>query len=144
MSVQAMVLNLLGTLRRRYGLTYLFISHDLSVVRRFCDRVAIMYLGRVVELATAAEVFARPRHPYTRALLAASPSLSPEARPPAPIPAGEPPSAARLPPGCAFSPRCPHAQAPCRRTDPALAPDGRGETACLRWREIAADTMLPA
>jgi oligopeptide/dipeptide ABC transporter ATP-binding protein len=147
MSVQAMVLNLLTELRRRYGLTYVFISHDLSVVRRFCDRVAIMYLGRVVELASAAEVFARPRHPYTRALLAASPSLSPAARPRAPVPAGEPPSAARLPPGCAFSPRCPHAMPACRETDPALEPDGRGENACLRWREIAAAddaSMLPA
>ena len=137
MSVQAMVLNLLAELRQRYGLTYLFISHDLSVVRRFCDRVAIMYLGRVVELASAAEVFAHPRHPYTRALLAASPSLAPEERPRAPVPPGEPPSAARLPPGCAFSPRCPHAQPRCREVDPALEPDGRGENACLRWREIA-------
>jgi oligopeptide/dipeptide ABC transporter ATP-binding protein len=147
MSVQAMVLSLLAALRRRYGLTYVFISHDLSVVRRFCDRVAIMYLGRVVELASAGEVFARPRHPYTRALLAASPSLSPEARLRAPVPTGEPPSAARLPPGCAFSPRCPHAQPRCREVDPALEPDGRGENACLRWREIAAAddaAMLPA
>jgi oligopeptide/dipeptide ABC transporter ATP-binding protein len=137
MSVQAMVLNLLAGLRRRYGLTYVFISHDLSVVRRFCDRVAIMYLGRVVELAATAEVFARPRHPYTRALLAASPSLAPEGRVRAPVPPGEPPSAARLPAGCAFSPRCPHAKEACRAADPALEPDGRGETACLRWREVA-------
>ena len=75
MSVQSTVLNLLLELRERFGLTYLFISHDLSVVRRFCDRVAIMYLGRIVELASAAEIFAAPRHPYTRALLDAVPRL---------------------------------------------------------------------
>src|SRR4051794_24633937 len=93
MSVQATVLNLLLELRQRFGLTYLFISHDLSVVRRFCDLVAIMYLGHIVELAPAAEIFATPRHPYTRALLDAVPRLDGgEGVPRLPLP-GEPPSA---------------------------------------------------
>ncbi|SDB47353.1 oligopeptide/dipeptide ABC transporter ATP-binding protein [Belnapia rosea] len=130
MSVQAMVLTLLRDLRVRYGLTYLFISHDLSVVRRFCDRVAIMYLGRVVELAPAAEVFAAPRHPYTRSLLEAAPRLTGRRAAEAAPLAGEPPSAARLPPGCAFAPRCARSSATCRAEDPALAPLGGAEVAC--------------
>src|SRR5205807_2752256 len=92
MSVQATVLNLLLELRRRFGLTYLFISHDLSVVRRFCDRVAIMYLGRIVELASTAEIFAAPRHPYTRALLEAVPRLDATEKRRAATIEGEPPN----------------------------------------------------
>src|SRR6195256_5122147 len=110
MSVQATVLNLLLQLRERFALTYLFISHDLSVVRRFCDRVAIMYLGRIVELAPTAEIFAAPRHPYTRALLEAVPRLEPAPLFRASRLNGEPPSAVRLPPGCGFAARCPHAE----------------------------------
>jgi oligopeptide/dipeptide ABC transporter ATP-binding protein len=137
MSVQATVLNLLLDLQRQFGLTYLFISHDLSVVRRLCDRVAIMYLGRVVETAPAAEIFAAPRHPYTRSLLAAAPSLHPEGRPVAPPLPGEPPSAARLPPGCAFAPRCAHAEPACTTTDPALEAIAPGHAvACRRWEVV--------
>lgn len=130
------MLDLLLQLRERFGLTYLFISHDLSVVKRFCDRVAIMYLGRIVELAPTEKIFAAPRHPYTKALLEAVPRLEPNAgRRPLPL-IGEPPSAARLPPGCVFSSRCPHAEPACRESQPGLN-DGDGHAvACWRWRDI--------
>ena len=136
MSVQSTVLNLLLELRQRFGLTYLFISHDLSVVKRFCDRVAIMYLGRIVELAPAAEIFAAPRHPYTRALLAAVPRLDALETRRAPPLRGEPPNAARLPPGCVFSSRCAHAEAGCREREPELSGEGGHGVACWRWRDI--------
>jgi oligopeptide/dipeptide ABC transporter ATP-binding protein len=135
MSVQAMVLTLLRDLQVRYGLTYLFISHDLSVVRRFCDRVAIMYLGRTVEQAPVAQIFAAPRHPYTRSLLAAAPRLSGRRVESAPALQGEPPSAARLPPGCAFAPRCAMAEDLCHARDPVLSPHGAALVACHRAAE---------
>lgn len=136
MSVQATVLNLLLELRERFGLTYLFISHDLSVVRRFCDRVAIMYLGRIVEMAPAALLFAAPRHPYTRALLEAVPRLDPAPERRRVALEGEPPSATRLPPGCVFSSRCLYAEASCRDAEPALFAEQGHAVACRRWREL--------
>jgi oligopeptide/dipeptide ABC transporter ATP-binding protein len=135
MSVQATVLNLLLELRERFGLTYLFISHDLSVVKRFCGRVAIMYLGHIVELASAAEIFAAPRHPYTRALLAAVPRLDGERLAAPPLP-GEPPNATRLPPGCVFSSRCAHVEPGCRERQPALSGETSHDVACWRWRDL--------
>ena len=132
MSVQAMVLTLLRDLQARYGLTYLFISHDLSVVRRFCDRVAIMYLGRIVEIAPTADIFAAPAHPYTRSLLAAAPRLSGRRAGAVAALQGEPPSAARLPPGCAFAPRCDMAEPRCRVIDPAPERHGAALVACHR------------
>jgi peptide/nickel transport system ATP-binding protein len=138
MSVQATVLNLLLELRERFHLTYLFISHDLSVVRRFCDRIAIMYLGDIVEMAPAAKLFASPRHPYTRALLDAVPKLDPGPARRRVALGGEPPSAARLPPGCVYSSRCAYVVPACRDTQPALQEDANHAVACPRWREVAA------
>ena len=144
MSVQATVFNLLQDLRARFGLTYLFISHDLSVVRRMCDRVAIMYLGRIVELAPADALFARPTHPYTRALLASAPSLRPGQDLEAASIRGDPPNPRDIPSGCAFRGRCPHAAPRCAETVPpleAVAP--QHEAACLRWREIGTASNGP-
>jgi oligopeptide/dipeptide ABC transporter ATP-binding protein len=120
MSVQATVLKLLLELRAKFGLTYLFISHDLSVVERLSDRVAIMYLGRIVEQAPTLEVFARPAHPYTRSLLAAAPRLDRANRGERLRLAGDPPDQFRLPPGCAFFGRCPNAVDRCATVPPPL------------------------
>lgn len=130
-SIQAQVINLFMDLREELGLTYLFISHDLSVVEHIADRVAIMYLGRIVECASTEEIFSDPRHPYTKALLAEAPRLDQRRREFAPID-GEIPSPLNPPPGCTFHPRCPVATAECRITVPELKA-GRGgrETACL-------------
>jgi peptide/nickel transport system ATP-binding protein len=118
-SIQAQVLNLFMELRGRLGLTYLFISHNLAVVEHLSDRVAIMYLGRLVEIASADELFAHPNHPYTQALLAEVPKLDAARRTYKPI-AGELPSPLDPPTGCAFHPRCPHAMPRCKVERPAL------------------------
>jgi oligopeptide/dipeptide ABC transporter ATP-binding protein len=131
MSVRALVLRLLAELRDDLGLTYVFITHDLATARFLCDRVAVMYLGHIVEIGPVDEVLSAPRHPYTRALLAAVPRLDPTARGRRrPIPGGEIPDAAHIPPGCPFHPRCPHAFGPCPAEEPLLLPSGPVEVAC--------------
>ena len=137
MSVQATVLKLVRELRERLGLTYVFISHDLSVVERMCTRVVIMYLGRIVERADTKRVFRSPKHPYTRALLSAAPRLQPGQMTGESLIRGDPPSPAAIPSGCAFRTRCPHAISACAEEVPRAerVVDGH-EVACLRWREL--------
>ena len=116
-------------LQRALGLTYLFISHDLAVVYHISSRVAVMYLGRICELADTETLFGRPRHPYTRMLLETIPDLEMGGRDREPV-AGEVPSPIDPPPGCAFHPRCPHADARCRTERPELKPAAGASVAC--------------
>jgi peptide/nickel transport system ATP-binding protein len=118
-SVQAQVLNIMKDLQRQRGLTYLFISHNLAVVRHVSDQVGVMYLGRLVELADKRDLFSRPRHPYTRMLLDAIPDIHKTGRARTPV-QGEVPNPLSPPSGCAFHPRCPHANARCKTERPAL------------------------
>jgi peptide/nickel transport system ATP-binding protein len=128
-SVQAQVLNLLQELQERLGLTYLFVAHDLGVVRHICDRVAVMYVGRIVELTDVDRVFARPRHPYTEALLSAAPVPNPAAKSRRILLEGEVADPAHPPQGCAFHPRCRYAQDICRRQSPELLEAQEGHLA---------------
>ncbi|MGP1629247.1 MAG: ABC transporter ATP-binding protein [Giesbergeria sp.] len=128
-SVQAQVLNIMKDLQQRRGLTYLFISHNLAVVRHVSDAVGVMYLGRLVELADKASLFSQPRHPYTRMLLDAIPKMHDTGRARTPV-QGEVPNPLSPPPGCAFNPRCPHANDRCRSERPALLSLGGIRIAC--------------
>lgn len=121
-SVQAGIVHLFGELSKELGLTLVFIAHDLAVVRHLCHRVAVMYMGRIVESGVAEAIFGAPQHPYTRALLAAIPRLKPGSGMAHAILGGEPPSLVRLPSGCRFRNRCPLAFAACERAEPALVP----------------------
>jgi peptide/nickel transport system ATP-binding protein len=125
-SIQAQVVNLLAGLQRRRGLTYLFISHDLKVVRHLSHDIAVMYLGRIVEQAPKERLFAAPQHPYTQALIAAVPVPDPMRRRPRALLQGDPPSPFAVPTGCRFHTRCPLASDICRTTEPSLKPLGDG------------------
>jgi peptide/nickel transport system ATP-binding protein len=128
-SVQAQILNLMRDLQDRFGLTYLFISHNLAVVRHMANRIGVMYLGRLVEVAPAKELFRTPKHPYTRMLLDAVPDLDLTGRQRKPV-EGEVPNPVEPPPGCTFHPRCPFANERCRTERPLALPAGAATVAC--------------
>jgi peptide/nickel transport system ATP-binding protein len=137
MSIQAQIVNLLIRLREQLGLTLLFISHDLDVVQYLCDRVVVLYLGRVMEIAPTAALFSAPAHPYSKALLSAAPIPDPEQAPPQVVLHGDPPSPLNPPSGCVFRTRCPHAVPACAETVPELTATQAGRwVACWRHDEL--------
>ena len=146
-SVEAQVLNLLLDLKDDFGLTYLFISHDLNVVRYVSDRVMVMYLGQLVEIGTTEDLFEAPRHPYTKALLSSIPTMDPDRRTVEPPLSGDPPNPINPPTGCRFHPRCAMAQAVCSRKVPTLASGaGRGSmhpVACLMYEAGSGHSEAP-
>jgi oligopeptide transport system ATP-binding protein len=148
--VQAQVLNLLKDLQARLGIAMVFIAHDLAVVRHISQRIAVMYLGHIVEIAPAAELFARPQHPYTRALLSAIPVPQPKAARQRMILSGDVPSPIDPPAGCRFHTRCPFATDLCRQSKPAMETTGQissgdgHSVACHHWRDLPAAAPLPA
>src|SRR5688572_23431913 len=139
-SIQAQVVNLFMELQQRLGLTYIFIAHDLAVVRHISDRIAVMYLGKIVEIAGRDDLYKRPLHPYTEALLAAVAVADPEveARRPRAIVKGEVPSALKPPSGCRFHPRCPKAMERCKTVDPLLADLGGGRAVACHLHTTSA------
>ena len=138
-SLQAQILNLIAALRRDMGLALLFVSHDLDVVGHLCDRIAVMYLGRIVESGPSARVLESPRHPYTRDLVASSPIPDPNRPIRSPTPAGDPPDPAAPPAGCRYHPRCVHATRICFSENPGLERMGRGgNVACHHAARVAA------
>jgi peptide/nickel transport system ATP-binding protein len=139
-SVQAQVLNLMRELQQRLGLTYLFISHNRAVVHHVADRVGVMYLGRIVELAAKRTLFAHPRHPYTRMLLDAIPDIAMSGKARTPV-AGEVPNPLSPPSGCAFHPRCPFANDRCRTEIPALRADAQAEDALVACHAVEEDRI---
>ena len=141
-SIQAQIIELLEDLRRRLSLSILLVSHDLGVVGYMCDRIAVMYLGRIVEIGTARSIFERPAHPYTKALLAAIPSISGQS-PGRQLLSGDLPSPVNPPSGCVFRTRCPYAIGPCAQIVPKLEPvSGDSLSACIRNAELL-ETVSP-
>ncbi len=143
-SVRAQVLQVLEGLRRERSLSILFITHDLGLAWALCDRIAVMYLGRVVEEGPAVEVIERPRHPYTQALVAAVPDPRRPAEQRPPVEGGEVPDAAHIPPGCRFHPRCPHRFEPCDSEDPGLTGEDGHRAACLLLSRSSRSETAPA
>ncbi|RKK06205.1 dipeptide ABC transporter ATP-binding protein [Pseudoroseomonas wenyumeiae] len=141
-SIQAQVVNLMKDLQARLGLSYLFIAHDLAVVKHMADRVAVMYLGAIMEMGSKAELFANPRHPYTRALLAAIPHPDPSRRGRVTPLGGDVPSPMAVPAGCRFHTRCPFAQARCREEVPLLREVAPGQQAACHFSESLPDAGL--
>ena len=129
-SIQAQVLNLFKDLQKEFGLTYVFIAHDLGVVRHVSDRIAVMYLGKIVELAPADELYEHPSHPYSKALLSANPRMDADDKRERIILKGDIPNPINRPTGCSFNPRCPKAAEICRTTEPALLTIGNRQVAC--------------
>jgi oligopeptide/dipeptide ABC transporter ATP-binding protein len=142
-SVQAQILSLLADLKRRHGLTYLLISHNLVVVRYMSDVVAVMYLGRIVEMAESATLFSAPLHPYSTALISAIPVPDPEAPAISALARGDVSSPVRLPPGCRYHPRCPYAEPVCRETEPPLVELGPGHLAACHFPGVAGAAAAP-
>jgi oligopeptide/dipeptide ABC transporter ATP-binding protein len=140
-SIQAQILNLLVTLQTRLDLSYLFISHDLSVVRHLCNRVAVMYLGKVVELAPTRELYSSPRHPYTEALLSAVPVANPGHQKRQVRLGGDVPSPINPPGGCTFHPRCPYVREKCKKVVPVLHEENRSHIAACHFPLTAAPSI---
>ena len=140
-SVQAQVINLLQDLQAQFGLAYLFIAHDLAVVKHVAHRIAVMYLGRVVEIADSQALFAHPRHPYTQALLGAIPRPVPKLMGVRTLLSGDVPSPINPPSGCHFHTRCPHAQSACQQSAPPLAAVDGHAVACHLWRDLPAQAV---
>ncbi len=141
-SIQAQVINLMQNLQLRLGLSYIFIAHDLAVVKHISSHVAVMYLGQIVEYADKKSLFAKPRHPYTQALLSAIPVPEPGVQRHRVMLQGDVPNPINPPSGCRFHTRCPYARARCAEEVPALTEENGHRVACHFWREIAADAQL--